>query len=214
MSTLRQDVLLQQLPRPQGSFTSVVWVSVLSHMLVQGSTGCEQAHRGQSPQVQEEEDAMIYKNAKISLDGRYRYWLSRRWDYEGKLLAWIMLNPSTADAEVDDPTIRRVMYFSRREGYSGCLVMNLFALRTPDSSQLRRHPEPVGPLNNRYLRKLALGWDPIVCAWGSRAPLDQVVKVLKTTLRHSNTICLGTTSKHAPRHPLYLPNTQEFEPFA
>jgi hypothetical protein len=154
------------------------------------------------------------RNALISPDGVYRYWLSRRWDNKpAPLLAWVMLNPSTADATVDDPTIRRVMYFSKREGYAGCLVLNLFALRTPDSSRLRKHPEPIGPRNNRYLQELAEQCDPIVCAWGSKAPLDRAMEVLRVQLKDVVTICLGTTSKHSPRHPLYLPNSAEFEAF-
>jgi hypothetical protein len=154
------------------------------------------------------------RNALISPNGVYRYWLSRRW--EGRpapLMAWVMLNPSTADATVDDPTIRRVMHFSRREGYAGCLVMNLFALRTPDSSQLRRHPNPVGVRNDRFLQQLARKGDSIVVAWGSKALPARVHEVLNGALKDAHLICLGKTGHGYPRHPLYLPNDTWFRPF-
>lgn len=155
----------------------------------------------------------MQKNALLSPNGVYRYWLSRRWGTYGSLMAWVMLNPSTADATVDDPTIRRVMHFSKREGYVGCLVMNLFALRTPDSSQLRRHPKPVGVRNDGFLERLAQGWDPIVVAWGSRALPHRVHEVLEGPLKNANLVCLGRTGAGYPRHPLYLSNDTELESY-
>ncbi len=94
------------------------------------------------------------RSAFLSECGVYRYELTRTWG-DGDRLLWIMLNPSTADADLDDPTIRRVIGFSRGFGYSGAIVANLFALRSTDPKALRTHPDPVGPANNAMLAQLA-----------------------------------------------------------
>jgi hypothetical protein len=75
-------------------------------------------------------DLFMRRTAIISECGRYRYRLTREWG-DGPLLTFAMLNPSTANAEIDDPTIRRCMSFGRREGASGISVFNLFAQPTP-----------------------------------------------------------------------------------
>src|ERR1700722_11579781 len=95
--------------------------------------------------------------AVISEDGLYRYVLSRRWA-DGPVLPWIMLNPSTADASRNDPTLTRVIRQTIRRRlrgipYGGACVLNLYALRSPDPSvlrdaQWRGDPDPVGPDND------------------------------------------------------------------
>jgi hypothetical protein len=158
----------------------------------------------------------VTRSAKISEDGTYRYWLSRRWG-KGASLPWIMLNPSTADHIQDDPTIRRVIYFSKRLGAPGAIVLNLFALRTPDRHEIRRHPDPVGPKNDKWLAALAaVATDkgmPVMCAWGSSAPPARVHEVLEGPLSLAVMICLGTSRDDHPRHPLYLPNNQPIKLF-
>ena len=111
---------------------------------------------------------VIQSTAEISRDGVYRYRLTRRWETDDRasMLRWIMLNPSTADASLDDPTIRRCMGFARAWGYGGIVVHNLYALRATDPRQLRDHPDPVGPVNDSYIA----GWRvPTICAWGAHA---------------------------------------------
>jgi hypothetical protein len=90
--------------------------------------------------------------AVLSDCGTYRYRLGRRWA-EGPVDVWIMLNPSTADATVDDRTIRRCMEFSRRWGAGALVVGNLFALRATDPAELVRHPDPIGPDNDEHLTR-------------------------------------------------------------
>src|SRR5712664_2208515 len=89
----------------------------------------------------------IVRSAGFSCCGLYRYWLRRHWDAELPPVCFVMLNPSTADAERDDPTIRRCCGFSRRWGYGGIVVVNLYAFRTSDPCCLRNAVHPVGPEN-------------------------------------------------------------------
>lgn len=160
--------------------------------------------------------------ADVSSCGTYRYTLLRRWQPKGPCLRWIMLNPSTADAEVDDPTIRRVIRFSRDAGYSACVVANLYALRATDPAELTRHPAPVGPRNDETLALLVhaarlrpeMGGGPFVAAWGAGAPASRVAAVLDGPLDGVHLLCLGTTRAGHPRHPLYVPAAQPVEPWS
>lgn len=146
-------------------------------------------------------------HAVISPCGTYRYELNRVWDWDSarSVVGWIMLNPSVADAEHDDPTIRRCMGFARRWGHGGIVVRNLFALRATDPRQLRRHPDPVGPVNPAHLAQ-AVHDAFTVCAWGSHpmaaAPGKRLVDGLLSA--GVDVRCLGTTRNGHPRHPLYV----------
>jgi hypothetical protein len=97
-------------------------------------------------------DLDVERAAAFSRDGRYRYALWREWDAAKPCVLFIGLNPSSADDRRDDPTIRRCTGFARRWGFGRLAVGNLFALRTPHPSQLRRVPSPVGPRNDRWLQ--------------------------------------------------------------
>jgi len=113
----------------------------------------------------------VRRGAVISDCGTYRYALARYWG-PGPELAFVMLNPSTADASVDDPTIRRCMGFARRENLGGIVVANLFALRATDPSALKAsHVFAFGAGNYDALTNVALDAAeshlPVVCAWGA-----------------------------------------------
>ncbi len=90
--------------------------------------------------------------AVLSADGVYRYRLWRTWDASKPTLAFLMLNPSTADATEDDPTIRRCLGFAKEWGYGSLVVVNLFALRSPNPDALRENDDPVGPENGEHLQ--------------------------------------------------------------
>jgi hypothetical protein len=135
-------------------------------------------------------------------DSRYRYSLERVWG-DGKTRAlFIGLNPSTADATHDDPTVRRCVGFARRFGYSGLLLGNLFAARCTVPLELRGFPDPVGPENDQFLGSLLARSDLVIAAWGNHGLYlgrgDAVFKRL-TTAR-----CFGLTKRGQPRHPLYV----------
>jgi len=86
--------------------------------------------------------------AVFSPDEVYRYRLERDFQRPGPVHAWIMLTPSTADAETNDPTVRRCVGFSHAWGAGRLIVTNLYALRSTDPAALKTHPEPVGPEND------------------------------------------------------------------
>jgi hypothetical protein len=150
--------------------------------------------------------------AVFSPDRTYRYSLTRRWDNTAPLACFIMVNPSTADALTDDPTIRRCCSFARSWGAGGLLVVNLFALRATNPDELRRHPDPVGPDNDYAIRYLLSanpyrppGW--VVAAWGVHGLLDgrdEQVFALVADTPAAGLQCLGTTRDGQPRHPLYV----------
>jgi hypothetical protein len=139
------------------------------------------------------------KAAKISECGLYRYELTRRWE-AGPDCTFIMLNPSTADAEVDDPTIRRCIGFSKHWGYGGLRVVNLYAYRATKPRDLFQVSNAFGPENAGYLQAAVKDSSVLVAAWGAwTVPLDAA-----SVLEGVPMICLGLTKGGSPRHPLYV----------
>ena len=150
-------------------------------------------------------------SAIISACGQYRYQLTReahdQFATRGPAL-FIMLNPSTADAELDDPTIRRCRGFAKAWDCAGIVVANLYALRATDPAALWTHPDPVGPDNDAMLAQLIREHETVVCAWGTNAKPQRVEAVRKMFHRLSTPVCLGMTKSGAPRHPLYVRGDQ------
>lgn len=156
------------------------------------------------------------KGAYFSADQRYRYILSRSWPGAEQRMLICMLNPSKADAVVDDPTIRRCIGFAEREGYGGITVVNLFALRATKPTELRRWKDPVGPENDDWIKLVLSTHDKMVCAWGAHPFVDRrMEKVLDLARAEGReTYCFGVTASGYPRHPLYLPKTAELIPYS
>lgn len=157
-------------------------------------------------------------DAVISDCERYRYRLSRSWG-SGERMAWIMLNPSTADASLDDPTIRRCIGFARREGYDGIEVINRFAWRATDPMSLVRAGldgiDIVGPDNSRHWSDVLSdhGVGMIVAAWGASAGKLRLRAEPMSEWYTGGWFCLGTTASGDPRHPLYVKGDTDFVPF-
>ncbi|GAS94388.1 uncharacterized protein RMCC_1354 [Mycolicibacterium canariasense] len=146
----------------------------------------------------------LISSAVISDCGTYRYRLTRIWDKSKPILAWVMLNPSTADASTDDPTIRRCIAFAKAWGFGGITVINLYALRATDPKQLWQHPDPIGPENDAEIAKVAADHRMlIVIAWGSNATPGRAADVMRI-LANSHVVALGWTKSGQPRHPLYV----------
>jgi hypothetical protein len=144
--------------------------------------------------------------AWFSRDRGYRYLLTRRWGDPAPWMTWIMLNPSTADASADDPTIRRCTAFARREGCGGMDVVNLFALRATDPAALSASDDPVGPDNDLFVAQHAAQATFAVAAWGVHGALRGRGAHVARLLADAGVrlLCFGTTKGGDPRHPLYV----------
>ena len=146
--------------------------------------------------------------AEFSSCGKYRYSLERSLSSEPKTIAWIMLNPSTATAELDDPTIRRCMGFSRQWGFGHMLVGNIFGLRATRPEELYKAQDPTGLKNWYHLVRVAFQSHMIIAAWGNHGALYNQGRRVKEILKSEGfkIYCLGTTKFGHPKHPLYLPS--------
>lgn len=145
----------------------------------------------------------VDRGARFSADYVYRYTLWRSWSGRGRWLVVIGLNPSTADAVKDDPTIRRCIGFAKRERLGGLFMLNLFALRATDPKVMLAHADPIGAENDQFIWEYACNNHAVVvAAWGAhgnhRGRADAVRKMVPGLK------CFGLTRDGHPRHPLYL----------
>lgn len=154
-------------------------------------------------------------SAVLSDDSVHRYRLSRDLAlYPQRTCAFIMFNCSTADAEKNDPTIRRGMGYAQGWGYGRYVAGNLFAYRETVRARLNDLPYEyiVGPDNDRWLHYIADEADRIVCAWGKPSEkrlrdmtlrrAQEVVNILGE--HHQQLYVLGLTKDNFPLHPLYM----------
>jgi hypothetical protein len=144
------------------------------------------------------------RGADLSPCGIYRYRLWRELGDGTGTVLFVMLNPSTADGEQDDPTIRRCIGFARSWGFRRLEVANLFALRATDPEQLRLFKgDPIGPETDTWIASLAAVAKLTIAAWGAHAFARHRAAAIADLL--INPRCLGTTADGQPRHPLYIP---------
>lgn len=164
----------------------------------------------------------------LGTEDPYRYTLGRDWTDELDLFAlatpnalaaqialFLMLNPSTADAFKNDPTVAKCIRVARRLGYGGIEVRNIFAIRGTDPAIIRQVADPVGPDNDEAISSCAA--DPrtglIVCAWGNHGTYNsragQMVRMLKSIGRPVH--CFALSGQHQPVHPLYQPEDRPLE---
>jgi hypothetical protein len=130
---------------------------------------------------------------------KHRYVLTRIWDHEKPPVAFIGLNPSTANESQDDPTIRRVVRFSRSFGYGRVNMLNLFSYVTPYPHLLKECEDPIG-YNDEYLKYYCRNTD-VVFAWGNFDVFGRDKEVMKF---FPIAYCLGKNKNGSPKHPLYL----------
>lgn len=144
-------------------------------------------------------------SAIISDDGQYRYWLTRRWA-PGPICVVVMLNPSTADAKHNDHTIRKLIGFSKRWGFSGFVVVNLFAWRDTSPQAMMATDFPIGPENDAHLKRAFRLGAPVIAAWGAYGiHKNRDVAVLgMMRIEGVEAQCLGLTKGGRPLHPLMV----------
>jgi len=140
----------------------------------------------------------------------YRYALWRDWTPPWRqqpcTVAFVMLNPSTADHEQLDPTVRRCVGFAKRWGYDRLHVVNLFALRSTRPGALSYHHDPIGPDNDLYLQLYARDQaDLAIAAWGAQPLAAGSLERVTELLRPRAVRVLGLTKSGEPRHPRYMP---------
>lgn len=145
----------------------------------------------------------MLRGATFDRTGLYRYRLWREWDRALPTVAFIMLNPSTADADHDDPTIRRCIGFARAWGFGRLEVVNLFAYRAPTPRELFSATDPVGTHNITTVQQVLRDASCVVLAWGNHGA--RAGDWRRTLLPFG--WCLGLTTLGEPRHPLYVAGT-------
>lgn len=154
------------------------------------------------------------KSASISACGLYRYDLTRMWSAESyvdaALCAFIGLNPSTADADLDDPTIRRCIGYAKDWGYDGLVMLNAYAYRATDPRAMKSASDPVGLLNDDYIDYWSMRCPMIVACWGVHID-DLRERDLRDKLPRLHFLRLTKSGK--PGHPLYLPKSLTPQPW-
>lgn len=196
----------------------------------------------------------LQSGANISPCGNYRYRLWREWrlgnstqwdmwteddgspalDGAGQQIGeplscvFVMLNPSTADGNQDDPTIRRCMNFAKRFGFDRLDVVNLFAWRATSPKDLMKvgpERDPCGIDNQQAFQAALDSAGMVVCAWGAHGThlgqdqtalgwIEDCLEILRDEGRDVPLVALGLTKDGHPRHPLYLPNDAQPMAFA
>jgi hypothetical protein len=150
----------------------------------------------------------MISGAIISDCEKYRYSLTRIWDEKLPKVMFVMLNPSTADSNKDDPTIRRCIGFAKSWGFGGLYVCNLFAYRATNPKDLLKAINPIGDDNNTHIKTIAKEVDIVVCAWGNQPILKKILKN-KNPYKLLDLDCsklhfLQLSKYDIPKHPLYL----------
>ena len=166
----------------------------------------------------------VEQNAVISSCGKYRYLLTRQVGLGDRTATFIMLNPSTADASNDDPTVRRCIGLARQWGCGRLVVANLFAIRATDPADMHKASDPVGPDNHDWVIEAVeravtacnpVDRGPVICAWGTHGSYrDQDQTVLGWIAGICTPMALGITRDGHPKHPLYVPSAAKLAPLS
>ncbi len=148
-----------------------------------------------------------------SPDRAYRYFLRRSVDGDLDLsakppIAFLLLNPSTADETKDDPTVRRCRRYALAWGYGEVIILNAFAFRATDPQVMRAQDDPVGPENDRVITQTAqVLFDQggaLVCGWGNHGAFQDRGQAVRALLKGYPAKAFPFTGVGEPGHPLYL----------
>lgn len=148
----------------------------------------------------------MIKGAIIDETQKYRYLLWRIWDETKPKIVFLMLNGSTADAETNDNTLNKCISYAKSWGFGKLEIVNLFSYRTALPAVLKKAPDPIGPLNEKYILESLKGANMVVVAWGAHGNYKNQNKVVLKLLKSQNVtpFSLGYTKDGNPKHPLYL----------
>lgn len=150
---------------------------------------------------------MNASGARFSACRRWRTLLWRCWDDARPVVNFLMLNPSTADETVLDPTCTRARDYAERWGYGALLVTNVFAWRATDPVEMRAAPDPVGRGNDAAILRAAKAAQLVVCAWGNHGLYLGRSEAVQRLLCGAGVALhvLRLNANGEPAHPLYLP---------
>ena len=152
----------------------------------------------------------IMKGASLSKDRRYRYVLWRVWSEGDGYVCFIGLNPSTADENQNDPTIRRCIGFAKEWGFGGMYMLNLFAFRATRVCDLKKADDSIGPENNQFLSMYIDSAGSNIACWGTNGLYKKRGQYIMDRYG-DNLQCFGLTKNGQPKHPLYLPKASTTE---
>lgn len=158
---------------------------------------------------------MVETGATFSECRTWRYRLWRVWEPDAPAFVTIGLNPSTADETQDDPTIRRCINFAKREECGRLVMLNIFAVRTPDPKVMKIAGDPVGPENDAHLIDACQDAKLVVAAWGTHGAFRNRDLLVKNLFRAADIQlhCFGRTKEGYPKHPLYLRRDVQIAPY-
>lgn len=142
----------------------------------------------------------LNNGAGFSECGKHRLMLWRVWDDKKPYIMFIGLNPSTANADQDDPTIRRVKGIAKVLGFGGVYMMNLFTFISTDPKQLNIEEGNL-PISDFYMDTIAEGAGVIVFAWGNFKTMGRDEEIKK---RFPQAFALHKNKNGSPKHPLYV----------
>jgi len=151
---------------------------------------------------------IMFDGATFSDDRVYRYLLKRKVGVQRTVCLFIMLNPSTADETVNDPTVTRCINYARHWGFGWLEVCNIFAYRATDPKKLYDLEYPsqvIGPDNDKHIKAAVRRADRVVCAWGNHGALQcRGIEVRKMIVDADKfPLAFKITQKGQPIHPLY-----------
>ena len=144
---------------------------------------------------------MMASGALFSPCRNYRYALWRQWDVNKPWVGFIGLNPSTANENTNDPTLKKVIKFASDWDYGGVYMLNLFAWVTPHPHELYSLSDPVGD-NHQHLFRFANRCQEIIFAWGASPKAQVQAGTLIARFPRAKVLCLNKGG--SPRHPLYV----------
>lgn len=151
----------------------------------------------------------MIRSAIVSPCGRYRFELRREFEAEDSVCladscAFILNNPSVADAEQEDPTSRRGIDYTSRWGYATMIFANTNPFRSTNPRLAQIPSENVLLENDDHLRRIAREAEIRVVAWGDKVRPALAARALRVLQEIGPIHILAFSKGGIPRHPLML----------